>query len=213
MIGLFATKLGMSQLFTKEGYHIPITILKVNKNIVIQKKSIENDGYTALKVGYDLIRNKLVNKAKNGIFKKNKILPCRFLREIKVDDTILSNYKIGDIIDTDIFKNTDKINVTAISKGKGFSGVMKRHNFKGFRQTHGTHESFRGGGSIGQCTKPGKVFKGKKMAGQYGNKTQTVLYLKIIEIRKNENLIFVKGAVPGYKGSLVKIKSSIEKKV
>ncbi len=204
-LGLLATKEGMTRLFLDNGTSVPITVLKVSPNVIVSKKNINMDGYNALQIGYGSIRKKLLNSSQVNLYKKNGIMPVRKLVEFRVSEDDLSKYKIGEHINLDIFKSVDRVNVSALSKGKGFQGVMKRHNFSGSDRTHGTHESFRGGGSIGQCTKPGKVFKGKKMAGQMGNKNVTLKNIKIIELIHKFNVICLLGSTMGSNGTMIKL--------
>ncbi len=210
-IGLFTTKIGMTQLFISDGIRVPVTVLRVDENMVILKKTLTRDGYIALQIGYGNIRKKLINKPEMGHFIKNKVFPKKHLKEQKVTENDLSKYQIGSKIGIEILEGTLSVDATGISKGKGFAGVMKRHNFRGFRASHGTHESFRGGGSIGMCTKPGKVFKGKKMPGHMGNRQVTNQNLSIIKIMSKEKIICIKGSVPGGKNGIVLIKASCKK--
>jgi len=207
-VGLLGTKEGMTQLFVKDGVVVPVTVLEVLPNVVVRKKTFKLDGYSALQVAYGKIREKLLNRPEIGFFKKIGAIPSRYLVEFRVNDKDLSEYEVGTQIGLKLFKETLSLDVSSISKGKGFQGVMKRYNFKGFRATHGSHESFRGGGSIGQCTKPGKVFKGKKMPGRMGNERVTMKNLRIVKVIEEKNLICLRGAVPGGKGALVELRIS-----
>jgi len=207
-IGLLATKEGMTQLFIQDGVFVPVTVLKVLSNVIVRKKTLNSDGYNALQIAYGSITKKKLNKPELGFFKKAGASLARYLIEFRVDDKKILEYNIGNKVELSIFKKLLSLDVSSISKGKGFQGVMKRYNFKGFRATHGTHESFRGGGSIGQCTKPGKVFKGKKMPGRMGFERVTVKNLRIIKIIEEDNLICLRGAVPGANGGLVELKAS-----
>jgi large subunit ribosomal protein L3 len=200
MIGLIGKKIGMSQIFDNKGKVIPVTLVETSPCCVIQKKTIEKDGYVAIQLGFNEIPEKKLKKPQLGHFKKKNLKTYKHLHEFKIDD---EKYELGDTIDIDIFKANEKIKVVSISKGKGFAGVMKRHNFSGFEQTHGVHESFRGSGSIGQCAQPSRVLKGLKMAGHLGHQKTTVKNLLIVKIDKDKNLIMIKGAIPGHNNSIV----------
>ena len=204
-LGVLATKEGMTQMFLEDGVRVPVTVMRVQPNVVIQKKTTEKDGYNALQLGYGERREKLLSKPEEGHFKKAGTGAKRFLREMRVTEEELSNYEVGQELNADILKDVESLDIAGISKGKGFAGVMKRHNFKGFRATHGTHEYFRHGGSIGCRAEPGKVFKGKKMPGQMGNARVTVQNLRVIEVDAEEGVVIIRGSVPGPKGGLVEL--------
>ncbi len=210
-MGIMATKLGMTQIFIEEGVRVPVTVLKMDPNFVVSKKTMEKDGYTALQLGFGQIRAKLVNKPTKGHFQKANVEPTRFLSEFRVDEKELANYEIGAQIGLEFFEGVLSLDIAGVSKGKGFAGVMKRHNFAGFPASHGTHETFRHGGSIGMRAQPGKVLKGKRMAGHMGDELVTMKNLRVIRIMAEENLILVRGAVPGSKGKVVEIKVSTRK--
>lgn len=203
--GVLATKMGMTQIFTEEGVCIPSTVLKITPNTVVSKKTKEKDGYTATQLGMGAIREKVINKAKLGHFAKNEVKPVRHLREFRGDNELLANVEIGGEVGLNLFADVASVDVFGTSKGCGFAGVMKRHNFGGFRATHGTHEVFRHGGSIGCRAQPGKVFKGQKMAGQMGNERVCVQNLRVVGTDEEDNLLFVRGAVPGPKGSVLEV--------
>lgn len=207
-LSLLAKKVGMTQVFVDEGVRIPVTVLRVDPNVIISKKTMERDGYTAIQVGFGDIREKLVTKSLKGHFAKANVSPMRHLREIRVDAKHLEDLNIGQNIDLSLFEDVKSLDVSSVSKGKGYAGVMKRHNFAGFPASHGTHETFRHGGSIGMRAQPGKVLKGKRMAGHMGDELVTTINLRVIRIMKEENLILVRGAVPGGKGALVELKAS-----
>jgi len=216
--GLLAQKMGMMQLFIDDGVCIPVTVLKVGANTVVQKKTVATDGYCALQLGFGDIREKLLTKPQLGHFEKNKVAPTRFLREFVVSPEHMDSIEAGqqltikDLISLEaVEKPGVSVDISGISKGKGFAGVMKRHNFSGFRRTHGTHESFRGGGSIGCRERPGKVFKGQKMAGHMGVDRVTVQNLRVVRVLEDELVICVRGAVPGPKNGLVEIRLSTRK--
>lgn len=207
-LSLLAKKMGMTQVFVDEGVRIPVTVLQVDPNVVISTKTMEKDGYTAIQVGFGDIREKLVNKAHKGQFAKANTAPLRHLREWRVDAKQLEGVEIGQKFDLGLLEGVGSVDVTSVSKGKGYAGVMKRHNFGGFPATHGTHETRRHGGSIGMRAEPGKVLKGKKMAGHMGDEVVTTLNLRVIRLMNEENLVLVRGAVPGGKGALVEITAS-----
>lgn len=202
MIGLIGRKLGMTRVFTKDDKMVPVTIIQAGPCRVVQRKTKEKDGYDSAQMGFDKIKK--CRKPLQGHFSKRKSSIYRHLVEFRL--TRYKDVEQGEDFGSEIFIENELVNVVGTSKGKGFQGVMKRHNFKGFIATHGTHESFRGPGSIGQCATPSRVFKGRKMAGHMGNQRVTVQNLQIIKIVKEKNLIFVKGAVPGHRNSIVLLK-------
>ena len=203
-----ASKIGMTQIFIEDGVRVPVTVLKIEPNIIIAKKNREKDGYSAIRLGVGAIREKLLTKADRGQFSKFGIECKRFVFECRISSSDEESFTIGSSIGIELFNGIGSVNVSAISKGKGFAGVMKRHNFSGFPRTHGTHEFFRHGGSIGMRSRPGKVFKGKRMAGRMGNELVHVKNLRIVKIISEENLLLIRGAVPGPKGKMVKIFTS-----
>ncbi|MBI1945678.1 MAG: 50S ribosomal protein L3 [Deltaproteobacteria bacterium] len=202
-LGLMATKVGMTQLFMDDGLRVAVTVLKVDPNVVVQKRTMENDGYCAVQVGACATREKLVNQAMAGHFKKANVGPQRVLHETRMDAEALAKLNVGDTLPLDLLKGCKSLDVTGTSKGKGTAGVMKRHHMKGFRATHGTHEYFRHGGSIGCRATPGKVHKGKRMAGRMGNETVTTLNMAVVKIDEAKGLVFLRGAVPGAPGGVV----------
>lgn len=202
-LGLLATKVGMTQLFMDDGLRVAVTVLKVEPNLVVQKRTMENDGYTAVQVGACATREKLVNQAMTGHFKKANVAPQRVLRETRMDADALAKLNVGDALSLDLLKSCKSLDVTGTSKGKGTAGVMKRHHMKGFRATHGTHEYFRHGGSIGCRATPGKVHPGKRMAGRMGNETVTTLNVAVVKVDEAKGLVFLRGAVPGAPGGVV----------
>lgn len=210
-LGVLATKVGMTQIFTPEGVRIPVTVLRIDSNTIVQKRTTENDGYTALQVGYGQISPKRVNQPRAGHFKKAEVEPRRVLREFRVSEEDLAKYEVGQELPLSLFEGVASVDVSGISKGKGFAGVMKRHNMAGFRASHGTHEYFRHGGSIGMRSRPGKVFKGKPMAGQMGNERVTVQNVNLVQVLAEDNLLLVRGAVPGSKGTVVEVRPSFHK--
>ncbi|MGA7144961.1 MAG: 50S ribosomal protein L3 [Desulfobacterales bacterium] len=209
--GLIGKKLGMTGLFTPDGESIPVTAVQVGPCVVTQIKTIDTDGYNALQLGFDEKKKSRVNNPLKGHFKKSGEACFAFLREVHVSDP--GKYEIGQTISLDIFDIGERIDVTATTKGKGFSGVIKRHGFHGGKKTHGSH-SHRIPGSIGCSAWPSKVIKGKKLPGQHGNQRKTTRNLQIIDIRPQENIVLIKGAVPGSKNGIVEIKKpKISKKL
>ena len=207
-LGILVTKVGMTQLFLEGGIRVPVTVLRVQPNTVVAKRQAKQDGYSALQLGSGTIRPKLVRKPRAGQFAKAGIEPTRYLREFRVSQEQVDAYEVGSCIGLELFEEGQSVDIAGTSKGKGFAGVMKRHGFAGFPATHGTHESFRGGGSIGQREQPGKVFKGKKMAGHMGSERVSVLNLRLIRVMKEEGALCVMGAVPGSKGDVVEVRLS-----
>ena len=210
-LGLMATKVGMTQLFMDDGLRVAVTVLKVDANLVVQKKTQENDGYSAVQVGACAVREKLVSKALAGHFKKANVAPQRRLHETRLDADALAKLNVGDTLPMSILKDCKSLDVTGTSKGKGTAGVMKRHHMKGFRATHGTHEYFRHGGSIGMRTTPGRVNRGKRMCGHMGDEQVTVQNLKIVKIDLEKNIVLIEGAVPGAPNGPVVVRQSIKK--
>ena len=208
MTGILAKKVGMTQIF-EDGKFIPVTVVEAGPNYVLQKKTVENDGYTALQLGFDEKREKNTTKPVMGIFKKAGVNPQRFVKEVKVDS--VEGYELGQEIKVDTFAEVEFVDITGTSKGKGTAGVMKRHGFGGNRATHGVSRNHRLGGSIGMSSWPGKVLKGKRMAGQYGNATVTVQNLKVVKVDVENNLLLIKGAVPGSKNSYIVVKPAVKK--
>jgi len=199
-------KCGMTRFFTQNGESIPVTLIKLYSNNIIGIRAI-NDNKYLIKIAAGKL-NKKVIKPIEGIYKKYDLKPCRFMLEFKVNKNDIDKYKIGDELNISSFKESEKISITGISKGCGFSGVIKRHNFSAQRASHGNSLSHRVPGSIGQCQTPGKVFKGKKMPGRLGNNKITISNLKIIGIYNDLNTIIIKGAVPGPTGGKVILKNN-----
>ena len=204
---ILATKVGMTQIFNDEGVLIPVTVLQAGPCVVTQVKAQENDGYEAVQVGFADKREKLVNKPEKGQFDKAGVSCKRYVREFKFENA--AEYELGQEIKADIFAAGDHIDATAISKGKGFQGAIKRHGQSRGPMAHGS-KYHRHAGSNGACSDPSKVFKGKKMPGQMGNKQITVQNLEIVRVDAENNLLLVKGAVPGPKKSLVTIKETVK---
>ena len=205
---ILATKVGMTQIFNENGVLIPVTVLQATPNVVTQVKTVENDGYAAVQVGYGDIREVLVNKPRKGHFAKAGVANKRFLREFKFENA--ADYTVGQEIKANIFAEGDKIDVTGISKGKGFQGAIKRHGLSRGPMKHGS-KYHRHAGSNGAATTPGRVFKGKHMPGHMGAVKVTVQNLEVVKVDVDNNLLLVKGAVPGSKKSLIVLKETVKK--
>ena len=206
---LLGKKIGMTQIFEDEKL-IPVTVIEAGPNFVIQKKTMESDGYNALTLAYDEKKEKNTIKPEMGIFKKAGVTPKKFLKEFKTDE--IANYELGQEIKVDFFESIEYVDIVGTSKGKGTAGVMKRHNFGGNRATHGVSRNHRlGGSNAGGAASNSNVPKGKKMAGRLGNERVTVQNLKIVKFDVENNLLLVKGAVPGPKNGYVMIKKSVKK--
>lgn len=204
---ILATKVGMTQIFAEDGTLTPVTVLQAGPCVVTQVKTVENDGYEAVQVGYVDKREKLVNKPVKGHFDKAGVSYKRYVREFKLENA--ADYKVADEIKVDIFAAGDKVDATAISKGKGFQGAIKRHGQHRGPMAHGS-KFHRHAGSNGSATSPGRVFKGKKMPGQMGNKQITIQNLEVVRVDAENNLLLVKGAVPGPKKSMITIKETVK---
>ncbi len=202
MPGLLGKKIGMTSVFSAEGKNVPCTVIEVGPCVVTQIKTAEKDGYEAVQVGFIDKKDKHTSKPEQGHFKKAGVTPKKHLAEFKG----YKECKLGDVLTVDVFNDTVFVDVVGTSKGKGFQGVVKRHNFKGVGEaTLGQHNRLRAPGSIGACSYPAKVFKGTRMAGQMGNARTTVQNLQIIKVIPEHNLLLIKGSVPGSKGSIVLI--------
>jgi large subunit ribosomal protein L3 len=207
--GIIGRKVGMTQIFDDQGHAIPVTVIEAGPCVVVQKKTVDEDGYSAIQVGYRPKKAHRVNRPLMGHLRKAGKGAFYFLRELKVEDA--ENYEVGQEIKADIFEEGEYIDVTGYSKGKGFQGVVKRWGFAGGPGSHGS--MFHGApGSIGQCATPSKVWKNQKMPGQYGNERVTVLNLKVMKVIPEKNLILVKGAVPGSRNGLVVLRDAVKKK-
>ena len=206
--GLIGKKIGMTQIFDEKGNMIPVTVVEAGPCVVVQKKTTENDGYEAVQVGYGDKKVQRVNKPMAGHFKKADVAPKKVLKEFRLADT--SSLNVGDIIKADIFAAGDFVDVVGTSKGKGTAGVIKRWNFGRLRESHGTGPVARHGGSLGVID-PARIFKGKKMAGHLGTERVTVQNLSVVKVDSENNLIAIKGSVPGPKGGIVVIADSVKK--
>ena len=206
--GLIGKKLGMTQLFDQNGNVVPVTVIEAGPCVIAQKKTTENDGYDAVQLGYGELKASKVNGPMKGHFAKGDVAPKKVLRELRLEDTSALN--VGDIVKADIFAEGESIDVRGTSKGKGYAGTIKRWNFARLKESHGTGPVHRHGGSLGACSSPSRVWKGKKMAGNLGNERVTVQNLKVVKIDAENNIIAVKGAVPGPKGGIVVLFDSVK---
>ena len=205
---IIGRKLGMTQLFTPEGKVIPVTVIEAGPCPVVQVKTLERDGYSAVKLGFDQVDEKKLNKPEAGLFKKTGIPAQKVLKEFKLDDA--ENMTVGSVITCDTFVAGDKIDVSGVTKGHGFTGVIKRWNNHRLKETHGVGPVHREVGSMGANSSPSRVFKGKKMPGQYGHENVTILNLEVVKVDKERNAILVKGAVPGPIKGIVTLRNSVK---
>ena len=203
---IYGKKVGSTQIYDESGNVLCVTAIEAEPCKIVQVKNVESDGYNALKVGFGAVKESRLNKPKKGEFAKAKIEPAKYLKEIRLAD-FNDQYKIGDSIDVQVFNIGDIVKITGISKGRGFAGVIKRYHFHRGPVTHGSH-SIRKTGSIGMCSSPKKVMKGKKMPGRMGGDRVTIPGTKIIDVLSEQNIILVKGFVPGAKGSVVYIRKA-----
>ena len=204
---ILGKKIGMTQMFRADGTMIPVTVIEAGPCPVVQKKTVGTDGYEAVQVGFGELREKLSNKPRTGHFAKAGVKPLRYMREFKLEDA--ASYEVGQVIKTDVFAEGDKIDVRGISKGKGFQGVVKRWNQARGKMTHGSH-FHRAPGSMSANSSPSRVFKHKNLPGHMGNVTVTVQNLEVVRVDAERNLLLVKGAVPGPKGGLVALTSTVK---
>ncbi len=207
--GLIGKKIGMTQLFDENGKVIPVTVVEAGPCTVVQKKTVETDGYEAIQVGYGDVKIQRVNKPDAGHFKKANVAPKKVLKEFRLED--LSAYNIGDTIKADVFAAGDRVDVVGTSKGKGTAGAIKRWNFSRLKESHGTGPVARHAGSLGACSDPSRVYKGKKLAGHLGSERVTIQNLDVVKVDAENNLIAIKGAVPGPKGGIVVIADTVKK--
>ena len=205
---IIGKKLGMTQIFAENGAVIPVTVIEAGPCVVTQKKTTETDGYEAIQVGYEDVADKHVNKPAKGHFAKAGVSAKKHLKEFRLEDT--AAYNVGDVIAVDTFATGEKVDVTGITKGHGYSGAVKRWGHHMLQATHGTGPIHRQVGSMGANSTPSRVFKNKKMAGQYGNEQVTVLNLEVVKVDAEKNLIAVKGAVPGAKNGIVVLRNSVK---
>jgi large subunit ribosomal protein L3 len=206
---LLGRKLGMTQVFNEAGDVVPVTVVEVGPCVVLQKKTQATDGYNAIQIGFSDRKKQNVTKPQAGHAAASSQVAKRFIREVRMDEESINNYNVGQILKADLLKEGDRLDVIATSKGKGYAGVMKRWNFRGQKSSH-NHEFFRHGGSIGNRSDPGKVFKLKKMPGQLGNERVTVQNLRVFKIEADKNVVLIRGAVPGAINGFVTLKASVK---
>ena len=205
---IIGKKMGMTQVFAADGKVIPVTVVEAGPCTVIQKKTVEKDGYEAVQVGFAPLKDKHVTKPLKGHFAKAEVEAKKYLREFRLSDTSALNVK--DEIKCDIFAEADKVDVIGVSKGKGYAGVIKRHNASRLKETHGTGPVHRHPGSMGACSTPSRVLKGKKLPGHMGVDRVTVLNLEIVKVDAERNLLLIKGAIPGAKGGIVTVRNAVK---
>ena len=206
--GIIGKKMGMTQIFDENGKVVPVTVVEAGPCTVVQKKTVESDGYVAVQLGYGDISAKKVSKPAKGHFDQADVAPKRTLREFRLDD--ISAMNVGDILKADVFAVGDRIDVVGTSKGKGYAGAIKRWNQHRLRESHGTGPVARHAGSMGSCSTPSRVFKGKRLPGHLGAERVTIQNLKVVKVDAENNLIAIKGAIPGPKGSVVCISDSVK---
>ena len=212
MIGLIATKEGMTRLFQEDGKSLPVSVLEVDTNFISQIKTKQSDGYNSIQLSTKEQKEKNQTKSKIGHFSKNNLSLKKHIKEFRLDESQLDGLELGKEFDVNIFEEGQLVDVSGISKGKGFAGTVKRWNFATQDATHGNSLAHRKPGSIGQCQTPGRVWKGKKMAGHMGNVKKTVQNLKVVKIDEENSLLLVQGAIPGFNGSSVIIKPAVKAK-
>ena len=205
---IIGKKIGMTQIFDEKGRVVPVTVVEAGPCVVTQKKTVENDGYDAIQVGFGDQKPQRVSKPLTGHFKKGDVAPKKTLKEFRMSDC--SAYNVGDLIKADVFESGDKVDVTGTSKGKGYAGVIKRWNFQRLKETHGSGPVARHGGSNGACSSPSRVWKGLKMTGHLGAEKVTVQNLAVVKVDAENNLIAVKGAIPGPNGGTVVLRDSVK---
>lgn len=207
--GLIGKKIGMTQVFDESGKVIPVTVVELGPCVVVQKKTAENDGYDAVQLGFGDVKVKAVNKPMTGHFKKADVAPKKVLREFRLEDT--ASLSVGDILKADVFAPGEKVDVVGTSKGKGTAGAIKRWNFSRLKESHGTGPVARHAGSLGACSDPSRVYKGKKLAGHLGAERVTIQNLDVVKVDTENNLIAIKGAIPGPKKGIVMVVNSVKK--
>ena len=205
---LIGKKIGMTQIFDEKGKVIPVTVVEAGPCTVVMKKTLENDGYEAVQLGFGDVKVQRVNKPMTGHFKKADVAPKKTLKEFKID---IESVNVGDILKADIFAAGEKVDVVGTSKGKGTAGAIKRWNFSRLKESHGTGPVARHAGSLGACSDPSRVFKGKKLAGHLGCERVTIQNLDVVKVDAENNLLAIKGAIPGPKGGIVVIRDAVKK--
>jgi large subunit ribosomal protein L3 len=208
-IGLLGRKLGMTQVFADDGERVPVTVIQTGPCVVVGKRTVDKNGYSALQIGFEERPARLVNRPANGFFKKAGVKPQKFVRELRLPESEVGRFEVGqELKPSEVFQPGIPLDVSGTSKGKGYQGVIKRHHMSGTKNSHGVHEFFRHGGSIGCRLTPGRVHKGKRMAGQMGSESVTVQNLQLFQIIDDDFCILVRGAVPGPNGGLVTVKKA-----
>ena len=207
--GLIGKKIGMTQLFDENGKVIPVTVVEAGPCTVVQKKTVETDGYEAIQVGFGDVKVTRVNKPEAGHFKKADVAPKKVLKEFRLED--ISEINVGDVLKADVFAVGDRVDVVGTSKGKGTAGSIKRWNFSRLKESHGTGPVARHAGSLGACSDPSRVYKGKKLAGHLGTERVTIQNLDVVKVDAENNLIAIKGAIPGAKGGIVVLADTVKK--
>ena len=205
---IIGKKVGMTQIFDETGKVIPVTVIEAGPCVVVAKMNKDKEGYDAVQFGYEEVAEKKLSQPEQGHLKKAGVGMVKHLKEFRLEDS--SKLEVGDVVKADVFAEGDKVDVTGISKGKGYAGTIKRWNFGRLKETHGTGPVHRHGGSLGACSTPSRVFKGKKMAGHLGNERVTVQNLSVVKVDAEKNIIAVKGAVPGPKGGIVVLFDSVK---
>ncbi len=208
--GLIGKKLGMTQVFNPNGFLVGVTAVEVGPCVVVQKKTKEVDGYTAIQLGFEDKKESRAVRPELGHFNKAGVSPKKVLKEFRMSEEDAAKFEVGQTVGLDELIMGDVVDISGISIGKGFTGVMKRHHFRGAKDTHGVHECFRHGGSLGQNMTPGHVIKGKKMAGHQGNKKITIQNVEIMRVFAQDNIVFVKGPIPGAKNSYLTIRAAVK---
>ena len=209
---ILGRKIGMTQIFDDKGNRVPVTVIQAGPCVVVQKRTLTKDNYSAIQIGFQSVPKRKLNKPELGVFERTGLDPVKFLREIRLSEQEASSFNVGDKITVGAFREIAKVDVVGISKGRGFQGVIKRYNFQGFPATHGTHEYRRHPGSIGNREEPGRVVKGKKLPGQMGNIRVTTQSLKFIKVDEERNILLVRGAIPGAAGEVVLIRKAVKTK-
>ena len=213
-MGLLGKKLGMTQVFADDGERIPVTVIQAGPCHVVGKRTVEKDGYSALRIGFGEKPERLASRPELGTFKKAGVPPQRVVREFRLPPEDVESYQVGQQLrPSEVFEMGIPVDITGVSKGRGFAGVMKRHGFGGAKSSHGVHEYFRHGGSIGCRLTPGRVFKGKKMSGHMGGDRQTVQNLQLVQIADDDDCVLIRGSVPGPKGSYVTVRKAATRDV
>ena len=206
--GIIGKKIGMTQIFDEAGKFIPVTVVEAGPCVVVQKKTVENDGYAAVQLGFGDLKEKHTNKPMKGHFAKADVSAKKTLKEFRLEDT--ESLNVGDVLKADTFAEGDIVDVCGTSKGKGYTGPMKRNNQRSLKDTHGSGPVHRQAGSMGACSSPSRIYKGKILAGHMGAERVTVQNLEVVKVDAENNLIAIKGAIPGPKGSIVTVKSSVK---